>query len=817
MHRHPTRSRSVIRPTIVCFLSLIALCCLHGCGAGSFSDPDSTLGGNVDSGGPRGGDSVAPAGDEVGLSIKVTPVFCCDPRAMTFEATFANPSRGRGASFVWDFGDGHRGRGMRVNHTYGWPGDYLVVVTATLSDDSVVSAETIVSLEALEVPSGEDDPDPQLPPEEPTDPPAEVELVADAGEDQEVAAGDLVTLDGRGSYEASPEALFFEWRQVKGPTVELADASADVTTFVAPTNITTQTILHFALIVSYGEAIDVDDVIITVAPPPPPLPPVRFAVVLENSLLVQVLNPDEDQSTPQIQSFSGEWGRATIRAVSDIEYELTLHAAQRLNRVFFPWFGQDYPCNRILYPHMMGLEIANDRLARGRWSDENIAVYPGQTVFPGAVLDSETQARGVFASNWPPVEVRVMYSLGRITARYDQVVPPEHTARYRCMIVDAAPGESSMAWHRALDPYKQWLTSHMLEDGLLPIQLPEWLLNAHGWNNVQLQNYDDPMGELRYRWEAWGEMFPLIQTWGSMSDRHYPPDDQTSCCFIDTSLHPRNAELPAVSAQIASEGGYIGHYARPRNTGPVAGTNVNAPANRQFLLDWITINRTQYNANMNYLDWFIARPIGPVLDVARQFRDGLWGYDTVCERAVDVYPTTFLMSGALWGGTNYNTTADLTLDDAPLSQVGISFPRLVRYVLDDRVIFLGESNGDHMLWGTSRGGYFWGERMAFLLGCKLDWAQHIDSGAGTNPAVPAIVEAWTQSRFWQRRPVYMDTIGLTDVPAAFDIRRFHGASGEVILAIDNSAGLPVVRFNLDGQPTTINTTGSWFKIVVLGQ
>jgi hypothetical protein len=141
----------------------------------------------------------------------------------------------------------------------------------------------------------------------------------------------------------------------------------------------------------------------------------------------------------------------------------------------------------------------------------------------------------------------------------------------------------------------------------------------------------------------------------------------------------------------------------------------------------------------------------------------------------------------------------------------------VRYALDDRVIFLGESNGDYTLWGTSRGGYFWGERMAFLLGCKLDWMQRIDSGAGTNPAVPAIVEAWTVSRFWQRRPVYMDTLGITDVPPAFDIRRFRGSSGETILAMDNSAGLPVVRFQLDGQPMTIDTATSWFKIVVIGE
>lgn len=142
------------------------------------------------------------------------------------------------------------------------------------------------------------------------------------------------------------------------------------------------------------------------------------------------------------------------------------------------------------------------------------------------------------------------------------------------------------------------------------------------------------------------------------------------------------------------------------------------------------------------------------------------------------------------------------------------FPRLVRYLLDDRIIFLGESNGDHVLWSTNRGAGYWGERQAFLLGCKLDWMQRPDAGGWNNPAVLAIVDAWQRSAYWDRNPVYADTVGLTDVPIGVDIRRFLGSSGETLLVIDNTAGIDSVTLAVDGQPVTIEPV-DWLDIVVL--
>jgi MYXO-CTERM domain-containing protein len=59
--------------------------------------------------------------------------------------------------------------------------------------------------------------------------------VADAGPDQTVAAGALVTLDASGSRDANPQdTLTFAWTQTSGPTVALGGASTANPTFTAP-------------------------------------------------------------------------------------------------------------------------------------------------------------------------------------------------------------------------------------------------------------------------------------------------------------------------------------------------------------------------------------------------------------------------------------------------------------------------------------------------------------------------------------------------------------------------------------------------------
>lgn len=86
-------------------------------------------------------------------------------------------------------------------------------------------------------------------------------LQANAGADQQVTEGDLVTLDGTAS---QGSGLTFSWSQTSGTTASLSSTSTAQPVFVAPT-VTTPTALRFRLTVTddNGDS-DTDDVDITV-------------------------------------------------------------------------------------------------------------------------------------------------------------------------------------------------------------------------------------------------------------------------------------------------------------------------------------------------------------------------------------------------------------------------------------------------------------------------------------------------------------------------------------------------------------------------
>ena len=70
---------------------------------------------------------------------------------------------------------------------------------------------------------------------------------ADAGDDQVVDEGDVVTLDGAGS-DPEDEMLVYGWRQISGSQVSLYDAGARSTTFVAPVQLVSSETLTFVLV-----------------------------------------------------------------------------------------------------------------------------------------------------------------------------------------------------------------------------------------------------------------------------------------------------------------------------------------------------------------------------------------------------------------------------------------------------------------------------------------------------------------------------------------------------------------------------------------
>lgn len=106
----------------------------------------------------------------------------------------------------------------------------------------------------------------------PPPPPDNKPPVADAGEDKTVAVKSIVTLNGSKSYDPEGTTLTtFEWKQLSGPTVSLANTDTLITNFFAPD---TPATLVFQLTVTDDRGLKATDTatvtVVTGGPPPPP-------------------------------------------------------------------------------------------------------------------------------------------------------------------------------------------------------------------------------------------------------------------------------------------------------------------------------------------------------------------------------------------------------------------------------------------------------------------------------------------------------------------------------------------------------------------
>jgi hypothetical protein len=93
-----------------------------------------------------------------------------------------------------------------------------------------------------------------------------VHPVAQAGPNQTVTAGDVVTLDGSAS-EPSGSIRSYSWAQVSGPSVALSNANNAKAPFVAP-DVTRSTDLAFQLMILADIFVDTNSTVVTVQPKP---------------------------------------------------------------------------------------------------------------------------------------------------------------------------------------------------------------------------------------------------------------------------------------------------------------------------------------------------------------------------------------------------------------------------------------------------------------------------------------------------------------------------------------------------------------------
>ncbi|MBI4687480.1 MAG: hypothetical protein HY756_06840, partial [Nitrospirae bacterium] len=91
--------------------------------------------------------------------------------------------------------------------------------------------------------------------------------VANAGQDQTVNEGAVVTLNGAASSDADGDPLTYNWTQLQGRTVTLSNAASSTPSFTAPAGLASSESLVFQLIVSDGQSYSLSDTVtITVNP-----------------------------------------------------------------------------------------------------------------------------------------------------------------------------------------------------------------------------------------------------------------------------------------------------------------------------------------------------------------------------------------------------------------------------------------------------------------------------------------------------------------------------------------------------------------------
>ena len=371
----------------------------------------------------------------------------------------------------------------------------------------------------------------------------------------------------------------------------------------------------------------------------------------------------------------------------------------------------------------------------------------------------------VAATEWPPRHVTPFYSRQRMALRDEEDVAPGELRSYTILSHQVVGDQSQglQPWQVAVQTYRDWLRDALGAAGIYPVPYSPQVKAAHGWLALDLESWPEfDVNDLFELYARWGDILPWFQCWGQMSNYAGDPElavppllpgEETGCCLDIPYVHTRYlADLPGFADYLTSSGGLFSFYCRPRMDGPEPAplddpVEYEGETNLEYLLNWL--DRLQaVGANAAYFDTMGGHYLGEPEFVINLFQHE-FPADSVMEFVCDVYPTASLMSGALSGGSypgGPGVTLAMLSEDTP----EVSFPRLLRFVLGDRIVFLGESNWDNAFWGPEHD--YWTERQAFLYGAKLDVAHPEDSLEEPdvlNHAVAIIVAERERVSWWR--------------------------------------------------------------------
>ena len=509
---------------------------------------------------------------------------------------------------------------------------------------------------------------------------------------------------------------------------------------------------------------------------------------------------------------------ATVTALDSTRWKLEISGVHTaLTTEYFPWQSQRSPLDSDIsndiyyYPNLLGrTEHASNRNTDWQWYG---SIYPGPIAAPLVIMGDPASAKIVAATNWPPKTVSPLYAAQRMVMRYGDAVPVGGSAVYQALIAtvtgNAATGNAP--WQKALDLYKAWLDSSMGQ-----ISYPDWMWQGQGMLNLQLQGYSTT-SDVDNSWQSYKGDYPWVLMWGQMSP--YPGG---SCCGIDLTTNQYYSTLPYMNSRFlpslptwtqntVASGYHAGFYSAPYSEYYSAGPRgyLDTTSGLNWFTNYNAVNHS-YGANSYYFDTLAREYWGDPGSIVNLFNTGVIPKDALGEGIVDVYPLPGLVSGALAGGgycgAPYKTPEAFTVT---------TFPPFVRYLLNDRQVYWGQSNDDGQFWGTSTPSgcdyatwcanglcNFGVEHQILLTGARIEMRP-----GSANEILDAIVAERKRVNWWARKPKYLATLGLnlSTIPASsrIEVSHFLDTNGIDLLAVSNPNLVSGLSVSLNGTVQSI--------------